>query len=68
MSSDLYRANTIQLHSSMKQLKILILLLTRLQTAESAQVKAVNLRKIPAQLDKARLTYFTFHLHWVNVT
>lgn len=41
---------------------------TEVETVESARVKAVNLRKIPAQLGKARLTYFTFHLHWVNVT
>lgn len=56
---------TLQFNESIKNP---ILLLARLEIAESARVKAVNLRKIPAQLGKARLTYFTFHLHWVNVT
>lgn len=50
----LYHTNTSEakLCSSKKQLKSLFLLLTptQVKTAESAQVKAVNLSKIPSQL------------------
>lgn len=54
--------HTNELCSSMKQLKNPILLLARLEIAESARVKAVNLRKIPAQLGKGALDLFYFSL------